>query len=183
MAPVGQESERVPQAQLFSAPWCMRPQLEETKTEGWWIIWGFIHSHVCQLLVMIGRRPKAISWNTYLASLFGLSFLITWCLGSKSKHKTGREKKRDGWVGERERERENTEPSLPCVTPNLRNQAALLLAHSNGQESQRSKREEIASPVSGSLLLSLCKKSMWDGVYIGGATFENTIRQPPNNWK
>lgn len=84
---------------------------------------------------------------------------------------------------ERERERENTEPSLPCVTPNLRNQAALLLAHSNGQESQRSKREAITSPVSGSLLLSLCKKSMWDGVYIGGATFENTIRQPPNNWK
>lgn len=31
--------------------------------------------------------------------------------------------------------------------------------------------------------MSYCEKSMWDGVYIGAAIFENTICQPTNNLK
>ena len=101
-----------------------------------------------------------------MASLYGLHFLTTWWLGSNDKHtideeiEKRREKKRRG--GEERRGKRRY--VLLFVIPSLRNEAALLLPHFNGQGSYRDpKRGTLTSP-QWEHVTSCCKKSMWEMV-------------------
>ena len=78
-----------------------------------------------------------------------------------------REEKRRGGEGRRGEEREDmyyTEATVLFVIPSLRNEAALLLPHFNGQGSYRDpKRGTLTSP-QWEHVTSYCKKSIWEMV-------------------